>query len=130
MAELSTALQALETSSMTPLPAAASDDQEYDRWSSSLPADFRPAAPEIYRNIIFAKDNNIGIKKLLRVKLNLLFLLNLHTFSPFLINFPQRSGALKEFVVDILHAEDDITHFEYIKRNNRSSATALEINKL
>ena len=43
----------------------------------------------------------------------------------FLINFAQRSGALKEFVVDMLQPEDDITHFEYIKRNSRSSATAL-----
>lgn len=37
----------------------------------------------------------------------------------FLVDFPQRSGALKEFVNDILGPTDDITHFEYIKRNNR-----------
>lgn len=37
----------------------------------------------------------------------------------FLVDFPQRSGALKEFVNEILGPSDDITHFEYIKRNNK-----------
>jgi threonine dehydratase len=37
----------------------------------------------------------------------------------FLVDFPQRSGALKEFVNDVLGPTDDITHFEYVKRNNR-----------
>ncbi len=33
----------------------------------------------------------------------------------FIIRFPQRPGALKEFVADILGPTDDITHFEYSK---------------
>jgi threonine dehydratase len=37
----------------------------------------------------------------------------------FLVDFPQRSGALKEFVNEVLGPTDDITHFEYVKRNNR-----------
>jgi len=37
----------------------------------------------------------------------------------FLVDFPQRSGALKEFVNDVLGPNDDITHFEYVKKNNR-----------
>ena len=37
----------------------------------------------------------------------------------FLVDFPQRSGALKEFVNEVLGPNDDITHFEYVKRNNR-----------
>jgi threonine dehydratase len=37
----------------------------------------------------------------------------------FLVRFPQRSGALKEFVNDILEEGDDITFFQYIKKNNR-----------
>ena len=43
----------------------------------------------------------------------------------FLINFPQRPGALKEFVVEVLGAEDDITHFEYTKKNQRLTTTAV-----
>lgn len=39
----------------------------------------------------------------------------------FLLNFPQRAGALKEFVSDILSPADDITLFEYVKRNSRDS---------
>ncbi len=43
----------------------------------------------------------------------------------FLIKFPQRPGALKEFVVDVLGETDDIVHFEYTKKNQRSTSTAL-----
>lgn len=37
----------------------------------------------------------------------------------FMIQFPQRPGALKEFVNDILNESDDITYFQFIKKNNR-----------
>ena len=43
----------------------------------------------------------------------------------FLINFPQRPGALKEFVVDVLSSTYDIIHFEYKKKNNRTEGPAL-----
>ena len=43
----------------------------------------------------------------------------------FLINFPQRAGALKEFVVEVLGDKDDITHFAYTKKNQRSTTTAV-----
>jgi threonine dehydratase len=43
----------------------------------------------------------------------------------FLISFPQRSGALREFLNDVLGANDDITHFEYTKKNNRERGPAL-----
>lgn len=43
----------------------------------------------------------------------------------FIISFPQRAGALKEFVVDILGPTDDITHFEYTKKVNREKGPAL-----
>ena len=33
----------------------------------------------------------------------------------FILNFPQRPGALKEFVNDVLGPQDDITKFEYLK---------------
>ena len=37
----------------------------------------------------------------------------------FMIQFPQRPGALKEFVNDVLGDTDDITYFQFIKKNNR-----------
>ncbi|MCC6461586.1 MAG: threonine ammonia-lyase IlvA [Saprospiraceae bacterium] len=43
----------------------------------------------------------------------------------FIIRFPQRAGALKEFVVEVLGPDDDIVQFEYIKKNNRESGPAL-----
>jgi threonine dehydratase len=43
----------------------------------------------------------------------------------FIINFPQRAGALREFLVDVLGPNDDISHFEYYKKNNRERGPAL-----
>lgn len=43
----------------------------------------------------------------------------------FLINFPQRAGALREFLVDVLGPKDDIAHFEYSKKNSRERAPAI-----
>jgi len=37
----------------------------------------------------------------------------------FMIQFPQRPGALKEFVNDVLGMEDDITYFQFAKKNSR-----------
>jgi threonine dehydratase len=43
----------------------------------------------------------------------------------FVIRFPQRAGALKEFVGNVLGPNDDIVHFEYMKKNNRENGPAL-----
>ena len=43
----------------------------------------------------------------------------------FIIRFPQRAGALKEFVRDILGESDDITFFEYSKKTSRENAPAV-----
>lgn len=43
----------------------------------------------------------------------------------FIVRFPQRAGALKEFVTKILGPTDDITFFEYSKKNNRENAPAV-----
>lgn len=43
----------------------------------------------------------------------------------FIIQFPQRAGALKEFVVDVLGPNDDIAYFEYTKKNNRDKGPAV-----
>lgn len=42
----------------------------------------------------------------------------------FIIRFPQRAGALRDFL-HVLGPEDDITHFAYTKKNNRDSGPAL-----
>ncbi|MBJ6369049.1 threonine ammonia-lyase [Snuella sedimenti] len=43
----------------------------------------------------------------------------------FIIKFPQRAGALREFVVDILGPNDDITYFQYAKKTNRENGAAV-----
>ncbi|MGZ2368763.1 threonine ammonia-lyase IlvA [Ancylomarina sp. YFZ004] len=43
----------------------------------------------------------------------------------FMVRFPQRSGALKEFVNDVLDSGDDITHFEYYKKSSREKGPAV-----
>ncbi len=43
----------------------------------------------------------------------------------FLISFPQRPGALKEFVNQVLGPDDDITRFEYIKKTMKEYGPAL-----
>lgn len=43
----------------------------------------------------------------------------------FLVEFPQEPGALRRFLDDVLGEDDDITLFEYVKRNNRETGPAL-----
>lgn len=43
----------------------------------------------------------------------------------FVIRFPQRSGALREFLDNVLGPNDDITHFEYTKKRARESGPAI-----
>lgn len=43
----------------------------------------------------------------------------------FIIRFPQRAGALKEFVAEVLGPEDDIVHFEYTKKTSREKGPAV-----
>lgn len=43
----------------------------------------------------------------------------------FIVTFPQRAGALKEFLMHVLGPEDDITHFEYTKKTSREKGSAV-----
>ncbi|GAB3815138.1 threonine ammonia-lyase IlvA [Kribbella italica] len=43
----------------------------------------------------------------------------------FLVTFPQEPGALRQFLDQVLGIDDDITLFEYVKRNNRETGVAL-----
>ena len=40
----------------------------------------------------------------------------------FVVRFPQRAGALRDFIDKVLGPNDDITHFEYSKRQSRENA--------
>lgn len=43
----------------------------------------------------------------------------------FLLRFPQRAGALREFLNNVLGENDDITHFQYTKKTNRENGPAI-----
>jgi threonine dehydratase len=43
----------------------------------------------------------------------------------FTLNFPQRAGALREFLDNVLGPNDDITRFEYTKKHNKDNGPAL-----
>jgi threonine dehydratase len=43
----------------------------------------------------------------------------------FIVRFPQRPGALKLFVNNVLGPHDDITRFEFIKKTNKENGPAL-----
>ncbi|MFO1444729.1 threonine ammonia-lyase IlvA [Bacillus sp. Bva_UNVM-123] len=43
----------------------------------------------------------------------------------FIVKFPQRAGALREFLDEVLGKTDDITRFEYTKKNNKDNGPAL-----
>ncbi len=43
----------------------------------------------------------------------------------FIVRFPQRPGALKLFVTEVLGPHDDITRFEFIKKTERENGPAL-----
>lgn len=43
----------------------------------------------------------------------------------FIVRFPNRPGALKLFVSEVLSPKDDITRFEFIKKTERERGPAL-----
>ena len=88
------------------------------------------AALEAYKEEIKGKNvvciisgGNNDITRTAEIKERALLYSNLKHY--FIIRFPQRAGALREFVVDILGPNDDITHFEYTKKVNRENDVAV-----
>lgn len=67
--------------------------------------------------------SNNDITRTAEIKERALLFANLKHY--FIVKFPQRAGALKEFVAEILGPNDDITHFEYTKKNNRANGAAV-----
>jgi len=67
--------------------------------------------------------SNNDITRTAEIKERALLYANLKHY--FIVKFPQRTGALRDFVVDILGPNDDITHFEYTKKVNRENDVAV-----
>ena len=67
--------------------------------------------------------SNNDITRTAEIKERALLYANLKHY--FIVKFPQRQGALRDFVVDILGPTDDITHFEYTKKANRENDVAV-----
>ena len=67
--------------------------------------------------------SNNDITRTSEIKERALLYANLKHY--FIVKFPQRAGALKQFVVDILGEDDDITYFQYAKKTNRENGSAV-----
>lgn len=88
------------------------------------------AALETYKDKIKGKNvvciisgGNNDIERTPEIKERSLFDQGLKHY--FIVNFPQRPGALKEFVGEVLGPNDDIARFEYTKSNNKEKGPTL-----
>lgn len=75
------------------------------------------------RVVCVVSGSNNDISRMQEIKERSLIYEGLKHF--FIVRFPQRPGALKEFVNEVLGPEDDITRFEYVKKNAREAGPAL-----
>ena len=71
--------------------------------------------------VISGGNNDIGRMQEIKEK-SLLYEGLLHYF---IVDFPQRAGALRQFLDEVLGPDDDITTFEYTKKNNKESGPSL-----
>ncbi|MCJ7935282.1 MAG: threonine ammonia-lyase IlvA [Chryseobacterium sp.] len=88
------------------------------------------AALEKYRDEIQGKNvvciisgSNNDITRMEEIKEKALLYAGLKHY--FLVRFPQRPGALKTFVIDVLGPDDDITFFEYTQKNSKEKGIAV-----
>ncbi|WP_276875430.1 threonine ammonia-lyase IlvA [Chryseobacterium joostei] len=88
------------------------------------------AALEKYKDQIEGKNvvciisgSNNDITRMEEIKEKALLYANLKHY--FLVRFPQRPGALKTFVMDVLGQNDDITFFEYTQKNSKEKGIAV-----
>lgn len=76
------------------------------------------------KNVVcIVSGSNNDITRTAEIKERALLYANLKHY--FIVRFPQRAGALKEFVADILGPNDDITHFQYSKKHNKENGPAV-----
>ncbi|MBP1156699.1 MULTISPECIES: threonine ammonia-lyase IlvA [unclassified Paenibacillus] len=88
------------------------------------------AALEFYREEIAGKNvvcvisgGNNDIDRMQEIKERSLIYEGLKHY--FIVNFPQRAGALREFLEHVLGPNDDITRFEYTKKTSKENGPAL-----
>ncbi len=88
------------------------------------------AALDLYRDQIAGKNvvcvisgGNNDIDRMQEIKERSLLHEGLKHY--FVLNFAQRAGALREFMEKVLGPHDDITRFEYTKKNNKENGPAL-----
>lgn len=88
------------------------------------------AALEKYKDQVEGKNvvciisgSNNDITRMEEIKEKALLYANLKHY--FLVRFPQRPGALKTFVMDVLGPNDDITFFEYTQKNSKEKGIAV-----
>ncbi|KJB87480.1 threonine dehydratase [Paenibacillus sp. E194] len=88
------------------------------------------AALDLYRDQIRGKNivcvisgGNNDIDRMQEIKERSLIYEGLKYY--FTVNFPQRAGALREFLQEVLGPNDDITRFEYNKKHNKDNGSAL-----
>ena len=88
------------------------------------------AALDLYREQIVGKNvvcvisgGNNDISRMQEMKERSLLYEGLMHY--FIINFPQRAGALREFLDGVLGPHDDITRFEYTKKTSKENGPAL-----
>lgn len=88
------------------------------------------AALDYYRDQIVGKNvvcvisgGNNDIDRMQEIKERSLLFEGLKHY--FILNFPQRAGALREFMEKVLGPHDDITRFEYTKKTNKENGPAL-----
>ena len=67
--------------------------------------------------------SNNDITRTAEIKERALLFSNLKHY--FIVTFPQRAGALRQFLEEVLGPNDDITHFEYTKKTNRENGSAV-----
>ncbi|QYR21319.1 threonine ammonia-lyase IlvA [Paenibacillus sp. sptzw28] len=88
------------------------------------------AALDLYRDQIAGKSvvcivsgGNNDVDRMQEIKERSLVFEGLKHY--FMVNFPQRAGALREFLDEVLGPDDDITRFEYTKKHNKDNGPAL-----
>jgi len=88
------------------------------------------AALDAYRDLIRGKTvvcvisgGNNDIDRMQEIKERSLLYEGLKHY--FVINFPQRAGALREFLDGVLGPDDDIARFEYTKKSSKENGPAL-----
>ncbi len=95
-------------------PAGALSISALDHYASEI----------VGKNVVcVVSGSNNDITRTAEIKERALLYSNLKHY--FIVTFPQRAGALRQFVAEVLGPDDDITHFEYTKKTNRENGSAV-----